>query len=72
MFETYQTMMRPDSYECKLSQIIRSNEGDSMFDIRVMKNSLVTRDVQGKFTFHNRTKGASNKVHSFGPSYNAT
>jgi hypothetical protein len=72
MFETYQTMMRPDSYECKLSQIIRSSDDNSMFDIRVMKNSLVIRDAQGKFTFHNRTKGASNNVHTFGPSNNST
>ncbi len=72
MFETYQTMMRPDSYECKLSQIIRSNEGNSMFDLRVMKNSLVVRDELGKFTFHNRTKGSSNKVHTFGPTNNIT
>jgi hypothetical protein len=72
MFETYQTMMRPDSYECKLSQMIRSSEGASIFDLRVMKNSLVIRDAQGKFIFHNRTKGASNKILKYGPTNNST
>lgn len=37
-----------------------------------MKNSLVIRDAQGKFTFHNRTKDASNNVHTFGPTNNST
>lgn len=65
-------MIRPDSYECKLSQIIRSSDAKSYFDLRVMKNSLVIRDAQGKYTFHNRTKGVSNRIITYGPTNNAT
>lgn len=72
VFETYQTMTRPDHYECKMTQIVRPSDTAGMFDIRVMKNSLVIRDAQGKYIFHNRTKGGNNQVVTYGPSRNPT
>lgn len=72
VFETYQTITRPDHYDCKMTQIFRSSESANFFDLRVMKNSLVIRDAQGKYMFHNKTKGSNNQVVTYGQSRNPT